>query len=80
MSNGGKTMRAKDIIIGEYYRHKDNASYCFAKPIKILKPKEDENIHNRIIVKCEWSIGKNECMGLIKYFKPSDLIRINNGR
>lgn len=36
-------MRAKDIIIGNWYRHKDHPQYAYAKPIKILKPKELQN-------------------------------------
>lgn len=68
-------MRARDIIIGESYRHKDNPSYCWAKAIKVLKPKEGENPLNRIIVKCEYSQNKDDCFGLIKYFRPEDLMR-----
>jgi hypothetical protein len=67
-------MKADKLIVGESYRHKDHNDYCWAKVIKILKPKEAENPHNRIIVKCEWSENKNARQGLIKYFKPSDLI------
>jgi hypothetical protein len=66
-------MRANKLIIGECYRHKDHKHYGFAKVIAILKPKEAENIHRYIIVKCEWSLDKNSIFGFIKYFKPSDL-------
>ena len=68
-------MRTQDLIEGESYRHKDHPSYCWAKVIKVLKPKEAENTHNRIIVKCEYSQQKNDKFGLIKYFKPSDLVK-----
>ena len=68
-------MRAQDLQVGESYRHKDHPNYCYAKVIKVLKPKQDENPHNRIIVKCEYTQNMNECFGLIKYFKPGDLIR-----
>lgn len=67
-------MRANDLIVGESYRHKDHPNYCWARVLKILKPKEAENTHNRIIVKCEYSQQKNDCFGLIKYFKPNDLV------
>ena len=67
------TMRAKDLIIGQSYRHKDHPNYAYAKVVKVLKPKEDENPHNRIIVKCEYSVDKDSTFGLVKYFKPSDL-------
>lgn len=68
-------MRAQDLIVGESYRHKDHPNYCWAKVVKVLKPKEAENPHNRIIVKCEYSQMKDDKFGLIKYFKPSDLMR-----
>ena len=67
-------MRAKDIKIGENYRHKDHPTYAWAKAVKVLKPKEAENPHNRIIVKCEWSTKRDSSFGMIKYFKPSDLV------
>lgn len=67
-------MRAKDIVIGESYRHKDHPTYCFAKAVKVLRPKEGENTTTRIVVKCEWSQGKNDTFGLIKYFTPADLV------
>ena len=68
-------MRAKDLIVGESYRHKDHPNYCWAKVIKVLKPKEGENTLNKIIVKCEWSQDKDAVFGFIKYFKPSDLVK-----
>jgi hypothetical protein len=68
-------MRASDLIIGESYRHKEHPDYCWARVVKILKPKEEENPHNRIIVKCEYSVGIGDSFGLIKYFKPSDLVK-----
>jgi len=66
-------MRANKLIIGKSYRHKDHPKYAWAKVLKVLKPKEGVNPHNRIIVKCEWSIDENSSFGMIKYFKPSDL-------
>lgn len=69
-----ETMRAKDIVIGESYRHKDNPKYCWAKAVKVLRPKEGNNTTTRIVVKCEWSQDKNDTFGLIKYFSPSDLV------
>ena len=67
-------MRAKDLIIGQSYRHKDHPTYAWAKVVKVLKPKEDENPHNGIIVKCEYSVDKDPKFGPIKYFKSSDLL------
>lgn len=68
-------MSVHDIKIGESYRHKDHPDYCWATVIEILKPKEKENPHNRIIVKCHWSQNKNDAFCLIKYFKPKNLMR-----
>jgi hypothetical protein len=68
-------MKASDLKIGQSYRHKDHPNYCFAKVVKVLKPKQDENPHNRIIVKCEYTQNRNEYFGLIKYFRPSDLVK-----
>jgi len=70
-------MHHNKLIIGESYRHKDHPGYAWAKVVKVLKPKQDENPHNRIIVKCEYSQEKNPKFGLIKYFKPSDLVAVN---
>ncbi len=67
-------MRAKDIVIGESYRHKDHPKYCWAKAVKVLRPKEGENTLNKIIVKCEYSQDKDDSFGLIKYFSPADLM------
>jgi hypothetical protein len=69
-------MRADKLIIGKRYRHKDNKNYGWAKIIKVLKPKESENLHNYIIVKCEWSVDKDSSFGLIKYFRPSNLVEV----
>jgi hypothetical protein len=68
-------MRAIDIVIGESYRHKDHPTYCWAKAIKVLKPKQDENTNSYIVVKCEWSTEKNDKFGMIKYFTPSNLVK-----
>jgi hypothetical protein len=68
-------MSVKDIVIGDYYRHKNTPNYAWAKPLRILQPHEGLNKHNYIIVECEWSIGQGDLMGMIKYFKASDLVR-----
>lgn len=71
-------MRAKDIVIDETYRHKDHQKYCWAKAIKVLRPKEGENTTTKIVVKCEWSQNKDAKFGMIKYFSPADLIPNEN--
>jgi len=67
-------MRAKDLITGDSYRHKDHPNYCWAMVLKVLQPNEGENPHKRIIVKCAYSTGKDDRFGLVKYFKPYDLV------
>lgn len=68
-------MRAIDIKIGESYRHKDHPNYCWAKAVEVLKPKQKENINGYIVVKCDYSIVKDEKNSQTLYFKPSDLIK-----
>jgi len=69
-------MRAKDIKIGEFYRIKPNLNYTWIKPIAILKPKQSPNTNNFIIVKCEHVINKDDICGLIKYYKPVNIIKV----
>ena len=66
-------MRAKDVVIGESYRHKDHPNYGWAKAVEVLRPNEMENTTGKIVVKCEYSIDRNDCFGLIKYFSPASL-------
>ena len=80
-------MRTQDIVIGETYRHRSHPNYAYAKVLKIIRPvpeykkkymfgltKEELNVKT-VIVKCEWTINKNDPFGLIKYFRPCDLIK-----
>ena len=67
-------MQAKNVVIGESYRHKEHPSYGWAKAVKVLRPKQDENTNTFIVVKCEYTQQKNDVIGLVKYFKPSDLL------
>jgi len=68
-------MRVQDIKLGEYYRHKTSPQYGWAKALKILKPKEGVNTNTYSVVQCEWGTDKSGVFGLIKYFRPSDLIK-----
>lgn len=68
-------MRPQDMIVGESYRHKASPSYSWAKVRKMLKPKEYPNTNSFIIAECRWTTEKDGEFGLIKHFKPSDLIR-----
>lgn len=62
-----------NITIGEHYRHKNTPNYAWAKALKIIPPHTGVNTHNYPIVKCEWALEQNSSLGLIKYFKVSDL-------
>ena len=80
-------MRTQDIVIGETYRHRDHPDYAYAKALKILRPmaefkkkntydltEEEKNV-KAVCVKCEWTLSKNDTFGLIKYFRPCDLVK-----
>jgi len=71
-------MRARDLIVGESYRHKDHPNYCWAKVVEILQPRQKENPHNRVVVKCNYGQSKVSQFGLVKYFRPSDLVKPGN--
>lgn len=67
-------MRADKIVIGESYRHKDHPTYCWAKVLEVLPKNTGSTPFNRIIVKCLYSVGKDASFGIVKHFKPSDLV------
>ena len=69
-------MNVKDIIIDNYYRHKEHTNYAYIKPLKILKPHQEENTNSYTVVKCEYVINKNDSFGLIKYFKPINIVNV----
>lgn len=68
-------MRAKDIKIGSVYRHRTSPNYAYAKAVQVLKPKEHPNTNNYIVVKCHWSTNMNFDFAMIKYFRPTDMIK-----
>jgi len=79
-------MRTQDIVIGETYRHRDHPNYAYAKVLKIIRPMakykqqyagltDDEKAIKTVCVKCEWMLSKNDSFGLIKYFRPRDLVK-----
>lgn len=67
-------MRVQDLKIGNDYRHKQNPNYGWARVVKVLKGKEAENTNSYAVAKCEWTTDRGGLVGVIKYFKPSDLI------
>lgn len=68
-------MRAKDIVIGEIYRLKNSPHYGYIKPLKILKPMEFPNTLQCILVECEHSVDLDFKCGIVRYFKPVDIIK-----
>ena len=66
-------MNSKNIVIGDYYRLRDE-KYAWAKVLAILPPRKGLNTHGYWIAECEWTMEKDAVIGLIKYFRLSDLI------
>ena len=64
----------KNIVIGNYYRKSNTPNYGWAKVLKILPACTGKNNNKYPVAECEWTISKNDKIGLIKYFKLSDLI------
>ena len=68
-------MRPQDIVIGESYRFRAHPHYSYAKALEVLRPKQAENPHTYAVVKCIHSVDKNEEYGMIRYFRPVDLLK-----
>ena len=71
-------MRAKDIKIDSIYKHKDDIKkhiFCMAK--EIIPPKTGINQTGCVLVRVVLSQDKDCSWGIIKYFKASDLVKIN---
>lgn len=64
----------RNVIIGEYYRHKNNPDYAWAKVIEVLEPNQYPNTNKYKVAKCQWTVSKSDKVGMIKYFKLSELI------
>ncbi len=62
------------IKVGDHARHRDTPNYGWAKVLEIIPPKTGLNTSRCKVAKVEWSVGKNDNMGMIKYFKVSSLI------
>jgi hypothetical protein len=68
-------MLPSNIIIGKHYRLRHSKEYGHVKALEVLKPKTRENTKSYIVVKCEHTVYKNSNFGLIRYFRPVDLIQ-----
>ena len=66
-------MRAQDIVIGESYRFRAHPTVGYAKALEVLKLGRSDNHRTYVIVKCEHTMFKNDNMGFIRYFRPTDL-------
>ena len=66
-------MRTQDIIIGESYRFKAHPNFGWAKALKVLKAKQEENTTTFTLVKCEHTVEKNDTFDYIRYFRPAVL-------
>ena len=82
-------MRFNDIKQGGFYRLKSSPDYGYIKILCVLKPKEtktyltfdgsyrtDTNMNNFCIVRCIHSSNKDFSFGLIRDFKPKDIINL----
>jgi hypothetical protein len=87
MGRGSRRMRTQDIVIGETYRHRDHPDYAYAKALKIIRPlpkhkqkyaydlTDAEKNVKHVCVKCEYTLYKHDAFGMIKYFRPCDLVK-----
>lgn len=68
-------MILEHIQIGKSYKMKMAAPHGpWARAIEILGPNENDNFTDHTVVVCVWTVDKNQTIGMIKHFKPSDLI------
>ena len=67
-------MKIADIKLGEFYRVRGN-NYAYAQVIAILPPKTGINDTRAFIAECRWVVNKNDKVGMIMYFKISDLVK-----
>ena len=45
-------MRAKDLVVGESYRHKEHPKYCWAKVVEVLK--QGKRLTHKYFTATEW--------------------------
>jgi hypothetical protein len=62
-------MRAQDIKIGEFYRHREIPNYAWAKALELTE------VSGKTMVRCEWKVHKDDTFGTIQYFRPADLLK-----
>ena len=75
MKNKYKHITKKTAVLGKRYVHADNPDYGYAFLVEIIAPDKKRFKTGSIIAKCEWGqSSKRSLVGIIKYFKLSDLL------
>jgi hypothetical protein len=79
-----RSVKANKIEIGKTYRLKGSPDYGYVKPVEIIRPgtwqmkalaeKEGIKPFGFIVVRCEHTVGKNDTVGLIRYFRPVSIV------
>lgn len=67
-------MKISEIVNGQLYRHRENPNYGYARAKMVLKSSHPLNGHKYTLVRCEWTTDGGDNFGLIRYFRPCDLI------
>lgn len=73
-------MRVQDIEINKFYRLKNTGGeytkyYGWVKPLEIYKRGQwNSPDKTKSLVKCEHKVDKNNTVGFIRYFRPSELV------
>jgi hypothetical protein len=78
-------VKAKEIETGKIYRLRNSPDHWYVRPVEIIRPgtwqmktlAKSEGIKpfEYIVVKCEHIPYKDAAAGLIRYFRPADIIR-----
>ena len=77
-------MIPKKIVLGNCYRLRSSPDYGYVRPVKVIKPgtyemkelakREDVEPFRYVVVECEHVINKNDTHGLVRYFRPVDIL------
>ena len=76
-------MRIQDIEEGKCYRLKNtwvqyHEYYGWVKVLKVYrKGQYDSSDKSKSLIKCEHTVNKNNTCGLIRYFRPMKLVKVD---
>lgn len=76
-------MRIQDIEVGKYYRLKNTGCqyqeyYGWVKVLKIYrKGQYGSPDKSKSLIKCEHTVNKNDTCGFIRYFRPMELVKVD---